>query len=62
MGKTYFIHRKHIHDLDGSIFEALRLKLEDWSKSGKAVEVTKTTDRHFIKQFENNRDYIKYYC
>ncbi|MBC2369717.1 hypothetical protein HBP99_13805 [Listeria booriae] len=62
MGRTYFIKRKDILDLNGAIFEVLRDKLDYWSKIGRAIEVTNEKDGELVRRLEQDRNYIKYYC
>ncbi|EAE8754675.1 hypothetical protein BSR75_15480 [Listeria monocytogenes] len=62
MGTTYYVKRKYIHDLDGAIFDKLRGKLKEMTEDGRAVLVKMNVPVSDYIFYENNRDYVKYFC
>ncbi|EUJ26639.1 Uncharacterised protein [Listeria grayi] len=60
--KIFYVKRKAIKNLDGKIFEALRIKLRELCQTGEAFDATYITDQRVLQKYQNTNRYVKFYC
>lgn len=60
--KVYYLQRDCVHELNGALFEELRRQLEQLVQAGKALDATHITDQRLLRNWNADRNYIKYYC